>query len=237
MSYPRGLILSVFVMLLAAAVWPATAQTPTPLTAEQIVAALASHNQTRTATLKSAQATRIYRVEYRGFSAVVSARMEVDYYYDAATGKSFRIVSASGPKFLVEKVLKRAVTSEKEASQDKAATALTAANYRFRLAGSELLEGRAAYIMDVEPIVPSKYLIRGRIWVDAAELALVKVEAEPAKSPSIWIARTQIKQYCARTNGFWLPARNRSETSVRLGGTAIFTIDYGSYRTDPGEAQ
>jgi hypothetical protein len=91
--------------------------------------------------------------------------------------------------------------------------------------------------MDVEPIVPSKYLIRGRIWVDAAEFALVKVEAEPAKSPSIWIARTQIKQYCARTNGFWLPARNRSETSVRLGGTAIFTIDYGSYRTDPGEAQ
>jgi hypothetical protein len=190
------------------------------------------HNQARTEALKDVQSIRHYQVEYRGFSKVIEAKMEVAYHYDAAAGKSFRIVSQSGSKMLCEKVLKRAVESEKEASQDKAAMAMTAANYSFHLVGSENVGGRAAYILEVEPISPSKFLIRGKIWVDAAEFALVRVEAEPAKSPSFWIARTRIEQICARTNGFWLPERNRSESKVRIGGTAVFTIDYGTYRAE-----
>jgi hypothetical protein len=118
--------------------------------------------------------------------------------------------------------------SEKEASQDKTATALTAANYKFRLAGSEILAGRPAYILDVEPLVATKFLYRGKVWVDAAEFALVKFEAEPAKSPSFLISRTQIHQSFAKTGDFWLPEQNRSETKVRVGGTAVFNIDYGT---------
>ena len=133
---------------------------------------------------------------------------------------------------LCEKVLKRAVESEKEAWQNKAAMALTAANYRFHLVGSENVGERPAYVLEVEPILPSKFLIRGKIWVDVEDFALMKVEAEPAKNPSFWIARTRIEQICARTDGFWLPERNRSETKVRIGGTAVFTIDYGTYRTE-----
>jgi hypothetical protein len=158
--------------------------------------------------------------------------MEVEYHYNAASGKSFRIVTQSGSKMLCEKVLKRAVESEKEASQDKAAMALTAANYRFRLVGSENVGGRPAYVLEVEPISPSKFLIRGKIWVDAEDFALMKVEAEPAKNPSFWIARTRILQTYAKTGEFWLPERNRSESKVRIGGTAVFTIDYGTYRTE-----
>jgi hypothetical protein len=30
--------------------------------------------------------------------------------------------------------------------------------------------------------------------------------------------------------GFWLPQQNRSETEVRIGGTAVMTIDYGTYQ-------
>jgi len=45
--------------------------------------------------------------------------MDVEVKYDAATGKSFRIVSQSGSSLLCNKVLKRAVDSEKEAAQDK----------------------------------------------------------------------------------------------------------------------
>jgi len=126
-------------------------------------------------------------------------------------------------------VLKRAVDSEKEASRDKRSTALTPANYRFRLVGSESLGGRPAYMLDVEPLVASKFLYRGRIWVDAADFAVVKMETEPSKSPSFWIARTQIHYTGAKTDGFWMPQKVRSETRVRIGGTAVLTIDYGSY--------
>ena len=236
MSFHRGrkLFLAIVFVFLAGGARPANTQAaaPAPLTAAQIVDEMQRRNLARTEALKEAHSVRHYQVEYRGFSKVIDANMEVAYHYDAASGKSFRIVSQSGSKMFCEKVLKRAVESEKEASQDKTATALTAVNYRFHLVGSENVGGRPTYLLEVEPISPSKFLIRGKIWVDAEDYALVRVDAEPAKSPSFWIARTLIRQSFTKTGDFWLPERNRSETKVWIGGTAVLTIDYGTYHTE-----
>ena len=65
--------------------------------------------------------------------------------------------------------------------------------------------------------------------MDAADFAVVKMETEPAKNPSFWISRTLIHYTGAKTDGFWMPQKVRSETKVRFGGTAVLTIDYGSY--------
>jgi hypothetical protein len=206
---------------------------PANLTLVQIVERLQQHNQARTDSLKQYKALRHYDVEYRGFTARIAARMDVEVTYDAVAGKSFRIVSQSGSGVLCDKVLKRALDSEREAFQDKGSTALTEANYRFHLAGSESVAGRPAYILNVEPIRPNKFLVRGRIWVDAEEFAVVKMETEPAASPSFWIARTLIHYTGVKTDGFWLPKQVRSETRVRVGGTAVLTIDYGTYAVVP----
>jgi len=153
----------------------------------------------------------------------------VEVSYNAATGKTFRIVSQSGSPFLCDKVLKRAVDSEKEAGQDKASSALTNANYKFVMLGSENVDGRPTYILHVEPMTESKFLYKGKIWVDAADFAVVKMETEPSKNPSFWISRTLIHYTSVLAHGFWLPQGIRSETKVRIGGTAVLTIDYGSY--------
>jgi hypothetical protein len=230
----RSVFFAVVCVLLAGVVRPEDAvtrpATPSVLTSEQIVEQMQRHNQARTEGLKSYQSLRHYKVEYQGFSRHISGELEVEVEYNAASGKNFRIVSESGSKLLCEKVLRRAVDSEKEASQDKGATALTPANYRFALAGSESIGGRLAYILDVAPLKPSKFLYRGKVWVDAADFAVAKVEAEPAKNPSFWISRTLIRYTNAKTGEFWLPEQNRSETKVRIGGTAVLTIDYGRYR-------
>jgi hypothetical protein len=230
----RNLLIAPIFVFMASGICPENPDTPSPaaLTAAQVVDQMQRLNQVRNEKLKHLRSIRHYMAEYRGFSTTVAAQMEVEYTYDAASGKTFRIVTQSGSKFLLEKVLKRAVDSEKEASQDKAATALTAANYKFNLAGSESLAGRPAYILDVEPKGASKFLYRGKVWVDAAEFAVVKFEAEPAKSPSFWIARTLIHQSFAKTGDFWLPRQNRSETKVRIGGTAFLTIEYGTYQIE-----
>jgi hypothetical protein len=230
----RGLLLAAALVLMTSGSRPAHAETASaaPLTSARIVDEMQRHNQARMEELKHAKSLRRYQVEYRGFSTTIASSMEVEYNYDSAAGKTFRIVSQSGSKFLCEKVLKRAVDSEKEASQDKGATALTAANYKFHLAGSESLGGRPAYLLDVEPLVESKFLYRGKIWVDAADFALVKIEATPARNPSFWISRTLIQQSFAKTGDFWLPEKNRSESKVRIGGTAVFTIDYGTYQIE-----
>jgi hypothetical protein len=203
------------------------------LTSVQIVEQMVRSNQGRTEGLKHYRTVRHYQVEYSGFSARIAARMDVEVNYDASSGKRFRVLSQSGSKALCEKVLKRAVDSEQEAAKDKEATALTQANYKFDLTGSETLGGRPTYILNVEPLVANKFLYRGKIWVDAVDFALVKMEVEPARNPSFWISRTRIRQTYAKTGSFWLPEQNRSESKVRIGGTAVLLIDYGTYQTEP----
>ena len=205
--------------------------------ATQIVAEMQRHNDIRDEELKQYQSLRVYRVEYHGYATKISARMEVEVKYDSSSGKKFRIVSESGPRFLVDRVLKRAVESEEQASQDKRSTALTPENYRFQLVGSETLQGRPAYVLEVEPLKPSKFLYQGKIWVDEADFAVVQVKAAPSKSPSFWIDRTAIEYTNAMTGGFWLPEQIRSQTWVRIGGRATLTIDYGTYQVVPADAE
>ncbi|MGA2909307.1 MAG: hypothetical protein ABSE36_16515 [Terracidiphilus sp.] len=227
----RGASGCVMLIIVGAALWPARANTPAPATLPlaQILASMEHHDQIQREGLKHYRAVRQYHVEYRGF-AKLEANMEVEVDFDATSGESFHILSQSGSKILGEKVLKRAMDSEKEASEDRGATALTPANYRFQLQGSESLDGRPAYILSAEPLTESKFLYRGRIWVDATDFAVAKIEAAPAKNPSFWISRTLIRYTSAKTGNFWLPQRSRSESKIRIGGTAVLAIDYGAYQ-------
>ena len=70
-------------------------------------------------------------------------------------------------------------------------------------------------------------------WVDAADFAVARIEAAPAKNLSFWISSTAIHHKYTKTGDFWLPAKNESDTEVRLGGRAVLTIDYGVYDVAP----
>jgi outer membrane lipoprotein-sorting protein len=214
---------------------PSPAPTPTSLTVNEVIHQVQRHNQARLDELRQYKATRHYSVEYKGFAHTVDAKMDVEVNYDSATGKSFRMVSQSGSNLLCDKVLKKAVDSEKEASQDKAATALNEINYRFSLLGTDTIDGRPTYMLHEEPLKEGKFLSRGKIWIDAEDFAVVKMETEPAKNPSFWISHTSINTSSVKTDGFWLPGKTRSETKVRVGGTAVLTIDYGTYQVVPAE--
>lgn len=66
--------------------------------------------------------------------------------------------------------------------------------------------------------------------MDAADFAVARIEVEPAKNPSVWISSSNIENTYAATDGVWLPQKNRSESKIRIGGTAVLTIDYGTYQ-------
>jgi hypothetical protein len=210
---------------------------PPNLTESQIVGQMLRHNQLQSEQLKHYRELRHYQVQYKGFSANLVGKMDVSVTFDASTGKSFRIVSQSGSKLLCDKVLRKAVDSEVEAARDQNASALTPANYKFEALGIETVDGRPAYVLTVIPVTASKFLYRGKIWVDAADFAVARVHAEPARNPSFWILRPQITFTSTKTGDFWLPTSNRSETKVRIGGTAVFTIDYGTYQIDAVASQ
>src|ERR1700687_1525567 len=75
--------------------------------------------------------------------------------------------------------------------------------------------------------MPTKFVFRGRIWVNAKDFAVCRIEAEPAQNPPFWIRQTEIHHAYLKIGDFWFPAENRSVSALRLGGRATLTIEYG----------
>jgi hypothetical protein len=232
----RGRVLgcSLFALFLGL---PALAQVTGPVSqsspdATQIIARLVRKNQDRATLLRHYESCRHYSLDYSGLPSDKSAEMVVDMQYTAPSEKQFRIVSENGTRLLVNRVLKELLENEKEAldEQNQSRTAVTPENYEFHLLGTDSIRGRPQYILEVSPRSKNKFLYRGRIWVDAADFAVSRIAAEPAKNPSFWISHTDIEHEYAKIGDFWLPAHNVSISKVRFGGTAKLKIDYMNYR-------
>jgi hypothetical protein len=203
-----------------------------PLAAAEVVERLVRANAERAGRLKRVEGTRTYRLVYKGFPGDRQAEMVVTAVFDSPSSKEFKIVSASGSKLIQDRVFRRLMQSEQEALQPEVQrrNALDTTNYDFSLAGYEPAPNGARYILEVKPKTRSKFLYAGRIWVDAEDFAVIRIEAEPAKSPSFWTKRNQIQHEYAKVDGFWLPAHNLSISSIRLGGKATLTIEYTDYK-------
>lgn len=199
-----------------------------PLSADEIVAKMVERNLARARALSAYQETRVYRLEYRGLPSSASAEMIVDVKYHSPGTKEFSIRSERGSRIVLDRVFKRMLATEKEAQteENQSRVALNQENYRFTLAGYESTPAGAAYILSVEPRTDHKLLYRGRIWVNAEDFAVVRIDATPAKNPSFWTKETRIEQVYAKVGNFWLPLSNRSSSEIRLGGHASFSIDY-----------
>lgn len=201
------------------------------LPAEQIAQKLQERNAERAAALDQFNGTRVYRMQYRGFPSDRDAEMVVTMTYRAPDAKQFRVVSESGSKFIVDHVFKKLLEGEQEAanSENRRNSALTTENYEFTSAGYETTPQGAEYVLNLLPKTRNKFLYRGKIWVDAKDFAVVRIEGEPAKNPSWWIKKTEVKHRYVKVNDFWLPAENHTESVIRLGGRAILSIEYKDY--------
>ncbi len=213
----------------APAAWPQAQAALPALDAEQVVQHLMEKNQERAAALQHYLGKRSYHLEYHGFPASAEATMEVEVNFDAPASKQFTVVSASGSKLIQNRVFHRLLESEEQAgdSSNRKHTELGPENYTFSLAGTE----GTNYVLSVEPKVESRFLYRGKIWVDAHDFAVTRIEAQPARNPSFWTTKSLIHHtYQKVDNGFYLPKENKTVTSVRMGGVATLTIEYQSYQ-------
>jgi hypothetical protein len=198
-------------------------------TLEQVVDNLIAKNAERTAALQRYQSRRFYRLDYTGFPASLKAEMVVDMLYDAPATKNFKIVSQSGPKWMIERIFKGLLQAEQEALKNRERVALDRNNYAFR--GMEIQESSdgCSYVLTVQPKIPNKLLYRGRIWVNNKDFAVCRIEAEPAKNPSIWIKSTAIHHIYQKLGNFWFPSENESTSTMRVGGHAVLSIKYRNY--------
>jgi hypothetical protein len=92
------------------------------------------------------------------------------------------------------------------------------------------------YVLGVKPRTKGKFLYNGRIWVDAEDFAVTRLEAQPAKNPSFWTKHSEIEEVYMQVGDFWLSARNHSITKIRFGGSAELTIQYQNYTITNADA-
>ena len=205
--------------------------TAAPLSVEQVVNNLVSKNEERAQALRHSSATRFYHLAYRGFPGDREAEMRLEASYDSPATKDFKIVSQSGSKLILDRVFKKLLESEKEAAQPavRDRTLLNRDNYEFALVGYEPSETGGRYVLQVSPKSKSKYVYRGKVWVDETDFAVTRIEAEPAQNPSFWTKKSEIRHEYTKVEGFWLPLRNESVSYIRLGGRATLTIEYRDY--------
>lgn len=206
-------------------------QDPPKLSETAIVEKIMVANARRSAELRAFKGKRWYRLEYHGLFGGRSASMEVLASYSAPDQHDFSVISQSGSKLLLNRVLLKLLDSEKEAFENHKQIELSPENYKFRLVGTErIAAGDSCYVLTVKPRKQNKFLYAGKIWVDARDFAVVRMEGEPAKAPSFWVRDTQIDSSWEKVAGFWFIAHNHSVSHIRLGGEATLNIDYGDYQ-------
>jgi hypothetical protein len=225
-------ILSIFLFL---AVVQAGA-TPS-LSAGEIVTRMVQADNDRLATLAGYSGMRHYRFENK--KSGKTAEMTVHMSCSSDGVKTFDVVSENGSGFVRHHIIGKMIEAEEESSRkgERKESRIIPENYEFRLVGTEILDGRQNYVLEIAPKKATKFTIRGRIWVDAEDFAIARIHGEPAKNPSFWIRRAEVEQRYGRTDQFWLPSMNHSVAEARIFGPTEVAIEYSDYKTSVREVQ
>lgn len=150
--------------------------------------------------------------------------------YLQGEGKRFEIVSKRNVQGMFGHALEKMLVAEAENSRDGGGqNRISPRNYLFELMGTEVLDGRPCLVLKLTPKAKNKYLLNGRVFVDASEYAIARLEGHPAANVSFWIGKPYIVQDYRKIEGFWLASHNRSLVNAKLVGETELTIEYGEY--------
>jgi hypothetical protein len=197
--------------------------------AAEVMRQMFLHDAAREAAGAGYAGTRRYRLQNERMDK--SAELVAAVHCDSDGTKYFAVVSEAGWGSANKHVLRKMLESESETSSPgtRPKSRLTPDNYDFRMVGTEMLDGRTAYVLDVIPKRRDKYLMEGRIWVDATDYALARAEGQPAHNPSFWTKSVHFVQRYQKSGEFWFPVSTDSITEARIFGTTHVNIVYSGY--------
>lgn len=205
------------------------AQEKPTMHADEVIAQLVAHDAEREKLGGGYTGHRRYVLENQRLNK--QAEMLVTVSCDGDGRKHLEIVSEEGWQSANSHVLQKMLESEEETSQPekRSATRVALENYSFELLGTEVVDGRLAYVLRVLPKRQDRYLFEGRIWVDAEDFAMVQAEGRPAKSPSFWTRSIHFVARYHKSGDFWFPLSTESVTEARIFGKTNVTINYFGY--------
>ena len=214
--------------ILAVAIWMGNSS-PLLRNADEVVAMMVARDRDRQSNLHGYTAVRRYVLDNEAHHKRAEMLVHMKCREDGS--KEFEVVSENGWGGARKYVFPRLLEGEVEAARPEVReqSRITPDNYTFELIGTESVRDRPAYVLAIEPKTSNKFLTRGRIWVDAADYAIVRVDGKPARNPSFWIKSVHFIHEYDKTGSFWFPARDRSVTDARFFGATELTIEYFDY--------
>jgi hypothetical protein len=207
---------------------PAAANAPLPTT-DEVIAKMMQKDSERRSALDGYTGIRRYVLE--NIKRHKRAEMLVRVTCQKNGSKQFEVVSSNGWGEARKYVFNRLLAAEEEASKPGLPedARVTPENYAFESLRRDRIDGRPVYAIDITPKQQKKYLIRGTIWVDPDEYAIVRMQETPAKNPSFWTKSIRFDRQYEKQGPFWVPVSNKSTTDVRIFGSTDLMIDYFDY--------
>jgi len=218
------------IVLFAATIASAQIGGPLP-SAEDVVARMMQFDAQRQSELTGYTALRHYAAGNKSRRAEMLVRVTCD----SRGAKQFSILSEEGSGSIRKRVFHKLLSEETEASRHETrnSTRLTPANYDFQFVGQEKLETGPAYVLAVSPKTANKYLIDGKIWVDANDYSIVRIEGQPARNPSFWVRKVHFVHTYERVWAFWFASATHTTSEIRIFGSSELTIENSDYTLNP----
>lgn len=158
--------------------------------------------------------------------------------FEAPHTLQFTPVHYTGDGFVKNNVITRLLQTEVDHVQkdDPALTAISLVNYKFNYRGLSRVNERTVHVYQVKPHKKRPGLFKGRVYLDAHNGSLVRVEGSVVKSPSFFVKHIDFWQDYIDVQSFTLPIRIHSEAKARIVGRTIVDIVHRDYQAVPAMA-
>jgi hypothetical protein len=225
-------IVSSTLAIVLSAVASASSQTGDALpSADDVVAKMMRGDAERKSELTGYTAQRRYVAVNQDRRAQIVVR--VDCSSDGT--KHFTIISEEGSSSIRKHAFYKMLSEETMASrrETRDGSRITPANYTFNMLGQDTLDTDPAYVLAIAPKTENEHLIEGRIWVNAKDYSIVRIEGQPARDPSFWVHDVHFIHTYKRVGQFWFASSTHSTSEIRIFGRSELTIENSNYALNP----
>ena len=130
--------------------------------------------------------------------------------------KSYDIDQSTGG--MGEKVVRHILDHEIDAARNPNPMMVNEQNYRFEYVDEETLDSNPCYKLRITPKHERKDLLKATVWVDKSSYHILRIEGDPAKSPSFWVKDVHLVLEFGEVAGMWLQTETQALAHLRFGG-------------------
>ncbi len=135
-----------------------------------------------------------------------------------------------------ETLVRRILEGENAILGNREASEISEENYTFRFIGSDTVDGRTCYVLELLPKRKDPKLLAGTAWIDASTYLVRRVEGQVVQPASWWVHNVHVTLEFREVHGMWLQTAFLSTADVRLIGPHTMVSRDVEYRMGEIEA-